>query len=180
MSPWFSSRLCPSAPSAGVTEGQLAPSTGANNGSVPPVLANTARAASALSPNAFAWKWQLAQLRPLVPKLRKNALPRSMLPVVLTVPICPVRLGDRSGSALLLAARSGCSVLGAKGARSGSHASRSAAAASVARDTAWVIIGSPNVQPRDPPVAGASHCSAGPLRGAKRRSLLTPHARQEQ
>ena len=40
--------------SAAVTEGQLAPSTGANRGSVPPVAANTARAASALSPNALA------------------------------------------------------------------------------------------------------------------------------
>src|SRR3954453_14738440 len=109
ISPWFSSRLCPAAPSAGVTEGQFAPSTGANNGSAPPVLANTARAASALRPKAFAWKWQLAQLRPLVPKLRKNALPRSILPVVLTVPIWPVGLGDRNPSAVFPAAASGCS-----------------------------------------------------------------------
>src|SRR3954451_10926018 len=143
MSPWFSSRLCPAAPSAGVTEGQFAPSTGANNGSVPPVAANTAWAASALRPNALPWKWQLPQLRPLVPKLRKKALPRSIVPVVLTVPICPVRLGDRKGSAVLPAARFGCSALGDKGARSGSQASSSAAAASVARDTAGVVIGSP-------------------------------------
>ena len=54
MSPWFNSRLCPAAPSAAVTDGQLAPSTGANRGSVPPVAANTARAASALRPNALA------------------------------------------------------------------------------------------------------------------------------
>ncbi len=53
MSPWFSSRLCPAAPSAGVTDGQFAPSTGANRGSVPPVAANTAWASLALSPNAL-------------------------------------------------------------------------------------------------------------------------------
>ena len=87
ISPWFSSRLCPAAPSAGVTEGQFAPSTGANRGSVPPVAANTAWAAWALSPNALACRWQVPQLRPLVPRLRKKALLASIVPVVLTVPI---------------------------------------------------------------------------------------------
>ena len=95
MRPWFNSRLCPAAPSAAVTDGQLAPSNGANRGSLPPVAANTARAASALRPNALAWKWQLPQVRPLVPKLWKNALPRSIVPAVLTVPSCPAPLGDQ-------------------------------------------------------------------------------------
>src|SRR3954466_13545940 len=140
MSPWFSSRLWPASPSAGVTEGQLAPSTGANKGSVPPLVANTARAASALRPKALPCRWQVAQLRPLVPKLRKNAFPRSIVPVVLKVPICPLELGDRKGSAVLPAAASGLSVLGDKGARSGSQAERSAAAASAARDTPGVFM----------------------------------------
>ena len=96
MSPWLSTRLCPAAPSAGVTDGQLAPSTGANSGSLPPLAAKTACASWALRPNALPCRWQLPQLRPLVPRLRKKGLPASIAPVVLTVPIWPV--GSESGT----------------------------------------------------------------------------------
>ena len=76
--PLVQQQAVPRRPVRGGDGGQFAPSTGANRGSVPPVAANTAWASWALRPNALAWRWQLPQLRPLLPRLRKKALPGSM------------------------------------------------------------------------------------------------------
>jgi hypothetical protein len=72
-------------------------STGAKRGSLPCVFSKRSRTSAALSPNAWSARWQVPQVRPLVPRLWKNAPLLLILPRVLNVSMTPVGSGNPSG-----------------------------------------------------------------------------------
>ncbi len=95
--PFSSTRLWPER-SPRFTLGQFAPSTPANRGSWPRVESKRRRMSGGEMLMAWLATWQVAQLRPFVPRLWKNALRVSILPLALYVATIPA--GSTKGSRL--------------------------------------------------------------------------------
>ena len=97
ISPRFSSRLYAEVRAASVDTsalGQFAPSTGRNTGSLPWVDWNRCCRFGGVMVHPSATSWQLAQLRPFVPRLWKNGFERSTGP---TASVLKMPLGSGNG-----------------------------------------------------------------------------------
>src|SRR5258708_4992396 len=77
--------------------GEFVPSVGAKSGSRPWVAFITAETWAGVIDQPSDWMWQVAQVRPLVPRFWKKAPVVTMLPVVLKVSTCPVASVDDCG-----------------------------------------------------------------------------------
>src|SRR6266850_5380613 len=86
--------------------GQLLPSTARNTGSMPSLASKRACTCPADIDQPWSTRWQLLQLRPLVPRLWKNAVLVSIGPLFETVCSCPLAL------AVVMMPGAGMTVLG--------------------------------------------------------------------